>query len=388
MENKPIYCVNAFHTLSINSIGSCKPCCMAEGGSDWNRRVIDTPIDVIWDDQYFTDIRNSLNNGIRHPACKKCWDEEDAGRDSKRIRDNKRLNFQPSDKIKSLELNLGNTCNIRCRTCHPYSSSKWLKEYYDVNVGGSKDFKIYLKESKIYNDSWEEESLVWSELDKIGKDIERIEFYGGEPFLIKQQWEFVKKCVNEGWAKNQVIHYNTNGTIWKDEDIELFKHFKLVEVGFSIDGIEDKFEFMRYLADWNTVLENLNKAKIFKEGKTNLQFDICHTISSLNVFYIPEFLNYFSKDWPVYLNLVHLPNYYAVTIFPDEIKKIIVEKLDQIDENRHEQIIGIKNLIMQGKFDQSLWDEFKRRIDIHDQYRNQNYYKTFPEFGEIIRRYG
>lgn len=387
MSNDQLYCVNAFHTLSVNSVGSCKACCMAEGGSDWNKRVKNTDLETIWNDQYFTDIRESLSKGIRHPACKKCWEEEDAGRESKRIRDNKRMIFQPTDKIKSIELNLGNTCNIKCRTCHPYSSSKWLKEFYEVNEI-KKPYKVYLSEAKVYNDCWEDDSLLWKELDKIGQDLERIEFYGGEPFLIKQQWKFVRKCVEEGWSKNQLIHYNTNGTVWNEEDVVLFENFKTVEVGFSIDGIGNKFEFMRYLAKWDEVLANLEKAKKFKQGKENLRFDICHTISSLNVFYIPEFIDYFGHDWPIYLNLVHWPNYYAITIFPDKIKELIVDKLSGIPEHDWHQIRGIKNLVSQGKFNQGLWDEYKRRIDAHDKFRNQNYYETFPEFGEIIRRYG
>jgi MoaA/NifB/PqqE/SkfB family radical SAM enzyme len=388
MENKdPIYCVNAFHTLSINSVGSCKMCCMAEGGSSWNKRVKDTSIDVIWEDRYFLEIRKALSNGERHPACKKCWEEEDAGRDSKRIRDNKRLNFKPTDKIKAIELNLGNTCNIQCRTCHPYSSSKWLKEYYATNKL-KQTYKSYLINSKTYNDSWDDDSLVWSELDKIGKDLERIEFYGGEPFLIKQQWKFLKKCVDEGWSKNQVIHYNSNGTTWNEENIELFNNFKLVEIGFSIDGLRDQFEFMRYLAKWDEVLNNLEKAKKFQQGKSNMWFDICHTISSLNVYYIPEFIEFFGHEWRIYLNLVHWPNYYAITIFPDKIKELIIEKLNTINEKDYDQIVGIKNMIANGKFDNDVWQEYKRRITIHDEYRNQDYYSTFPEFGKIIRDHG
>ena len=389
MENKtPIYCVNAYHTLSINSVGTCKSCCMAEGGTDWNQRVSDTPLDVIWKDPYFLDIRKSLAEGIRHPACKKCWEEEDAGRHSKRIRDNdKKFAFDSTDTIKIVELNLGNTCNIQCRTCHPYSSSKWLKEYYVTN-NVDITYKKYLTNAKVYNDCWEDNSLIWEELNKIGKDIERIEFYGGEPFLLKQQWKFLQKCVDEGWSKNQMVHYNTNGTTWNEENIKLFEHFKYVDVGFSIDGVGEQFEFMRYLAKWDIVLENLQKAKKFQEGKSNVWFDICHTISSLNVYYIPEFIEYFGKDWRIYLNLVHWPDYYAITIFPDAIKELIVKKLDSINEIDHNQIVGIKNLVANGKFDPKIWEEFKNRISIHDEFRGQDYYKTFPEFGSIIRNHG
>jgi MoaA/NifB/PqqE/SkfB family radical SAM enzyme len=372
---------------------------MAERGTNVLKRVINTPLKEIWEDPYFIKIRKSFDNGEKDPACKKCWEEEDAGRDSKRIRDNKKFeeyfknnNIEPWNTnagIKIVELNAGNTCNIQCRTCHPYSSSKWVKEFYDVNIDkNQKTWKVHLQESKVYNDSWEEESLVWEELDKIGQDVVQIDVYGGEPWLLKKQWEFMRKSVDKGWSKNQTIHYNTNGTQWDPELISLFDHFKNVNVGFSIDGIGEQFEFMRYLAKWETVLNNLSKAKEYSKDKPHLHFDICHTISSLNVFYIPEFIEYFERDWSIYLNLVHWPHYYAITIFPDKIKEIIVDKLERINQNDWNQVPGIINLIKSGKFNQSLWDEFKRRIDVHDQYRNQDYYKTFPEFGEIIRRYG
>jgi hypothetical protein len=117
-------------------------------------------------------------------------------------------------------------------------------------------------------------------------------------------------------------------------------------------------------------------------------FDICHTISSLNVYYIPEFIEFFGHEWRIYLNLVHWPNYYAITIFPDKIKELIIEKLNTINEKDYDQIVGIKNMIANGKFDNDVWQEYKRRITIHDEYRNQDYYSTFPEFGKIIRDHG
>jgi hypothetical protein len=38
-----------------------------------------------------------------------------------------------------------------------------------------------------------------------------------------------------------------------------------------------------------------------------------------------------------------------------------------------------------GKFDKITWDNFKKNIDTHDTYRKENYYETFPEFGELIK---
>lgn len=58
---------------------------------------------------------------MRDEACNNCWQAEDGGRKSKRMRDNERylheLQWQertPYSGLAKLELNLGNTCNIQC----------------------------------------------------------------------------------------------------------------------------------------------------------------------------------------------------------------------------------------------------------------------------------
>ena len=97
-------------------------------------RVLNTDLEDLWVEPWMQEVREYFRQGKRHPACSKCWNEEDAGRDSKRIRDNRKFDFKEGDGIKTLELNMGNTCNIKCRTCHPYSSSQWVKEFYDTKV--------------------------------------------------------------------------------------------------------------------------------------------------------------------------------------------------------------------------------------------------------------
>ena len=391
MENKKLYCVNAFHNLSINSTGTVKHCCMINGQS--KDRVVNIPIKELWKDKWMEEVRESFRDGVRHEACSKCWNEEDAGRDSKRVRDNQKFNFPDDDSIRTLELNMGNTCNIKCRTCHPYSSSQWVKEFYDTIPESEKKptWTQYLQKTKIYNDSWEQDSRLWADLETIGDKIVLVDFYGGEPWLIKQQWNFIRKCVSMGWAKNMSLHYNTNGTQWNEELISLFENFKFVDVGFSIDGVGDKFEFMRHPAKWDEVYNNMLKAKEWSKTRPNTLFGICHTISSLNVYYIPEFLEFFNdNDWHLYLNLVHYPDHFCAQVFPDAIKKTICDKLEAIDkkyEQAWRQLPGIIQFVKDGKYNDYNWKRFKQEVDIHDNYRKENYYETFKEIGLIIKNH-
>ena len=62
------------------------------------------------------------------------------------------------------------------------------------------------------------------------------------------------------YAKNQDIHYNTNGTQLPPREIfDLWKQFKRVEIAFSIDDVGEPFEYQRHPANWKEVNHNLNQ---------------------------------------------------------------------------------------------------------------------------------
>ena len=125
-KNKDTWCVNAFHSLCGMNNGSTKICCMYEMDMPLNTypTLGDAPLNDHMVFKEFMEVREDLSNGIKHNACRKCWEEEDSGRDSKRVRDNKvyfdsDIRFRPGTLAK-IELSLGNTCNIKCRTCAPH----------------------------------------------------------------------------------------------------------------------------------------------------------------------------------------------------------------------------------------------------------------------------
>ena len=75
--------------------------------------------------------------------------------------------------------------------------------------------------------------------------------------LIKKQWETLRKSIELGYAKNQELSFNTNGTIFKEEYIDILNEFKRVVISFSIDAIEDRFNYIRHHGDWEKVKSNI-----------------------------------------------------------------------------------------------------------------------------------
>jgi hypothetical protein len=157
-KNKNSWCVNAFHGISGNNDGSTKMCCMYTG-QDYSKVLGIQPLQDHFNKPEFLEVRNDLENGIRHNNCKLCWVEEDSGRTSKRMRDNDKyqkylFDNSPYNGLSYLELNLGNNCNLACRTCGPTISSGWMKEEYDTNKITMMSYKEYAHSMKKYHQSY------------------------------------------------------------------------------------------------------------------------------------------------------------------------------------------------------------------------------------------
>jgi MoaA/NifB/PqqE/SkfB family radical SAM enzyme len=345
------------------------------------------------------EIRTDLAKGKRHPACRLCWEEEAAGRTSKRIRDNdKYLHLiketgNTYEGLAKLELNLGNTCNIKCRTCHPNISSMWMKEAYDLDHAQSITFKAYADGMKKYHQQYDEDSLFWDDLEKNLSTIKQFDFYGGEPFLSKKMWDILSICIEKGYAKDIELHYNTNGTLWP-EQVTLWQEFKSVNLSFSIDGYGEKFEYMRYPATWDIVKENMNKAIEFKKVYGNINISWCITLSTLNIFYLPETLNEYYNNYSefgLYLNLVHGPKHFNISYLHPKVKEDVIKKLQSIPNeyvSAKYQLPGILGFIENGTFNQKVWDMFVSAVVKHDSYRKQDFTATFSEYANLMKDAG
>lgn len=394
-NNKHSWCVNAYHAMSANNNGTTKICCMIKNVEAMD--LFSNTIQENFNKSKFKEVREELQNGNRHPDCSWCWEEEDAGRKSKRLRDNEKYlghlknGGEPFNGLAKFELNLGNTCNLKCRTCASYSSSQWVKEEYDLYEHKTyASFKDFSNTMKKYYLTYEDDSSFWEDLEINLPTIRQFDFYGGEPFLSNKMWTILQICVDKGYAKDIEIHYATNATVWPEDKIELFKHFRHVNLNFSIDGIGDQFHYMRYPGKWEEAFHNMSKAKKLQSELSNIYISWCITISTLNVYAVPDIIHthreHFSS-FGAYLNLVHNPVYFNLNNMPDDVKSAVVERLESIPNNGDDMwyhLHGVINYIKQGSFNQDTWNMFLKKVSIHDNYRKQDYKAVFPEFAKII----
>lgn len=393
-------CVNAYVNLNVRTDGSVTPCCMSkikyitDSGS---KTVSKDSILNFWNSKSRHDFIKKMDAGEKVSECDACWNEEKAGKDSKRIRDNK--NFENAHLYKEmlplvLDLSMGNLCNIKCRICSPHSSTPMAAEEEKL-YEQFKEKNLYIR---IVDESYKgnfdyDNDFFWKDIIKIIPNVQKYDFAGGEPFFIEKHWDLVKASVANGWSKNQHIHYNTNGTIFPEKYVHLFEEFKFVDIQVSSDGIKEKFEYMRHPAKWHKVENNIDR---FIETKNNSKTDwllsVCISISAYNVFdFFETFEHYARKGLGIYINVVH--DHHGIRILPYNVRKKIIDHLMTFESEYnpkqwHKERDMICKHLENIFYNDRDWKNFINEVRIRDTNRNESFKETFPEFYKVLESSG
>jgi len=387
-------CMLPWISIETSPIGTARPCCLAVDeitrldGSKYSLR--ENTLEEIYHSEYMQNLRQEFLNGEKPETCRRCWDEEAAGRVSKRMNSRVRLkeyydsvdwtNTNPNQ-LWFIDLKLGNICNLKCRICGSWSSSKWAKEEIDY-VGGNR--KEHLAYKFLTDGAWPRESeLFWNNLKQLLPNIKYFEFTGGEPFLIQQHFDLLEYAVEHDYAKNIEIHYNTNGTVFPEQH-DLWSHFKHVEVAFSIDNTGSRFEYERFGADWSEVQENIAKFTQMRSNKFSTQ--LCLTINIQNVFYLPEICDWISTQTfdHVYFNMLHDPWHMNISYMTADAKKLVLDKFasSAILPKYRAEILRVAQFIRNGQGSDG--EEFLRKMQMADEYRKQSFLDTHTEIAKAM----
>lgn len=392
------FCVLPWVSLETSPIGTVRPCCLAldeiTDTSGNKYRLKDTPLSEIQNSQYMTNLRQEFLDGQKPQTCRRCWQEERAGRTSKRMHTLDRLKHMGIDPtwtvdakpLMFLDLKLGNICNLKCRICGSWSSSQFAAE--EIKYNRAEETRGSFAYQMLKEGAWPRESEdFWIDLDGHLDDVRYIEFTGGEPFMIKEHFQLLQRLVDTGRAGQIEIHYNTNGTQWPEEAEVIWQHFKHVEIAFSIDDVEQRFEYQRSNAVWTEVVENLDKFKQMRARNKNITLQACCTINVFNVYYLETVANWIAQqgfDY-VYWNMMHDAYYYSIGTLPDTAKEVITKRLltANIPEKFKEEFKKTAEFMNRGN---SLNDAHLLKMNLRDLdfKRQQNLAQVEPEFAQLI----
>jgi len=391
------FCVLPWVSLEASPIGTVRPCCLAD-----DELVDDTGEKFSLLTANFADIQNSASmrklreeflEGKKPQTCRKCWNEERSGRTSKRMHTLNRLKHvlpggewtADAKPLMFLDLKLGNICNLKCRICGSWSSSQFATE--ELNQLKTEDKKSSFHYQMLKDGAWPRENeSFWTEIDNALTDIRYIEFTGGEPFMIKEHFAMLQGIVDRGIAHQVEIHYNTNGTHYPEEAIEIWRHFKTVEVAFSIDDLGARFEYQRTGAVWAEVEQNIERFRALRADHSNIQLQCCSTVNVFNVRYIDQLAQWIAQqgfDF-VYWNMMHDAWYFSIATLSEAAKTEIIIHLENasVPEQWRGEFDRICDFMRNGaSTDGSI---LRMRVRDLDRKRNQNLKTVEPEFAALI----
>lgn len=358
------------HLASTNQ-GEIKPCCV-------NDQILGHGRDSLvrlFNSDAMQNLRRDLRAGKRPSSCNHCWQIESHGGESERqflLKKNKiqLLSLLDQPKLQSIDLKPGTTCNFKCRICSPYVSSMIASEYLKRQTDAQEisSFKEIMMQSKWLDD----EPKIAEEILALAPQLTNLDCYGGEPFLTNSLMRLVIKLSNTGHAEHIEIHFNSNGSIFPDHMIDVFKLFRHVNVCLSIDDIGYRFEYQRG-GLWNVIEKNLERWNLLDQSKFNVS--VYSTINIQNVLYLDELL-----DWVVKNNLIlhagylEEPWWLSISNMTNQAKKLIIEKF------QHRQHALIQSVL--ARISQSQGSDgsvFCKEMQALDRYRSQSFLSTHTE---------
>jgi len=391
------FCVLPWISLEASPVGTVRPCCLAEEeilDNNGNKFELSTAnFKDIQDSEHMRELRTDFLMGELPETCKKCWAVEDAGGTSKRMHTLDRLKHmdmgdtwtQHAKPLMFLDLKLGNICNLKCRICGSWSSSQFATEELKYVKEKKQSFHYQMLKAG----AWPRENEnFWAEIDSSLNDIRYIEFTGGEPFMIAEHFDMLQGIVDRGIASQVEIHYNTNGTQYPEHAEYIWKHFKTVEIAFSIDDLGSRFEYQRTNAKWAEVCANLDRFRDLKEIYSNIRLQICTTVNVFNVYYIDQVAKWIQTNREsfdfVYWNMLHEIWYFSISRLPCTVKTVLETHLRSCDvpeefAGEFDRIIDFMN-----NGESSDGSAMLAAMKQLDQRRNQNLSHVAPELAGLI----
>ncbi len=379
------FCVLPFVNLEARTDGTIAPCCIMQDDAGVNL-AHGGSLKEVWEGEWLHNYRQAFLNGEKPEACNNCWHEEEAGIESKRLRENVYYRWMfdfenpiPKTNPITLDLKLGNICNSKCRICTTFASSQWAKEEIAIDPKKKAEILAFNR-----NGMWPKNNeQFWKELDTMLSGIVKFEFFGGEPLLIERHYDILEKCIEKGYAENIHLSYNTNGSVFPEEKVHLWKHFKKVQIFLSIDDVEERFNYIRHPGKFNKVFENIEK---FTKLEGNLEFAIFQTIGILNICNQKELTEYVKENLPMHIhyNMVFEPKHMSAKCLPEEVKRKITH---YYSGEQPEYVTRTLDYINSEQYDIEKFYQFIRTTKFGDSWRKENFAETFPILYEFIEEY-
>jgi MoaA/NifB/PqqE/SkfB family radical SAM enzyme len=190
-------------------------------------------------------------------------------------------------RLTSLNIELTNCCNLRCKMCPTNNGMVRAKGYMDI--------ELYKKI-----------------IDEAGSDLEFIQLYNwGEPLLHPDFLKFI----NYAEHKDIATIITTNGTLLTDENIFKIVTSCLGRIVISMDGLDSHYEKVRGYSYEQLSARVMKLIEKRNEINPNLKIDMNVVLDEDNDHCIEDF----NSGWKQYVDVInYIPSMYLIDSKPEE----------------------------------------------------------------------
>jgi sulfatase maturation enzyme AslB (radical SAM superfamily) len=326
----------------------------------------------VWNDPVLAPLRETNNKNIWHKDCWTCQGNELAGLASfrtgmlEKLGQNKNLSGP-----QRLDLKFDISCNLACRTCGPQCSTYWQRHLKENSI----EFTATSPISKA-----DEIIKVLKTLDL--SNLEIVVFCGGETLMGNAYWQVAEAIADMcPHAKDKItLCFQTNGTQSVDKKYySTIEKFQLIKLHISLDGVGGRFEYLRWPATWNQVVDNINNLK--ETLPVNVMFLLQETISIFNLYYQDELAQWVQNNFSISRlgDIVDHSRHVANGSYG--LRNLTQKYIDNLSP-------GLKNLVTEDWMENPIQiDGMIQEIRKFDAIRKQDFTKIFPEVAEFYSDY-
>lgn len=240
------------------------------------------------------DVKKSMSLKQLNPRCYRCHDSENQTGVSERTM--ALMSMSPEQMTFFVEtlrpqeftvrIKFSNLCNLACRSCSPTFSSRYA-QVHELQVPRS------------LTDDIGEIPEHWNYItDKFESYLKKYKFInlcllGGESLIQPGAIKLLQWLEDQGVLGRINLSITTNLTNLNTKVIAWLPKFNKLHVSASLDSVHTNFEYVRWPANFQTVIDNLFKLDLLQTNA--LDITIQPLINLNNLFYINDTLDFWNS---------------------------------------------------------------------------------------------
>lgn len=398
MEKIPKYktfCIIPYTRLHSLNNGDYRACCHTEPGLPNSHgepaNMFTDRFEDVWNNEYFKTLRLDMINGKQNKTCSVCWKMESQKEYSFREKYNldhteTELEYFYNETLeekgltntipRSIQIKIGNLCNLKCIMCNQASSNLIQKEI--VKWQNKKDIvPKWLDWVDGHKIDWtglrpENFEVFYSKMRLGLIATKQIQIVGGEPLVNDATTMLMERLIDEKVSHNIDIYIISNLTTLPPKIIKLLSQFKHATISVSWDHVDpEKFKFIRFPANYAHFKKNISTLHLH----TKIEPKVSCTLNIFNIYDIESIFDEFEETrkgrshYTVNIQFVENPNYFSIRYLEVEQKEEIIRLVEQY---------------LQKSKDYLIWKDLPATLNQLSTIREQ-LLSTLDNFGEVVK---